>query len=166
MSGLLAGICILLVHCLAEPGYAGVDMRTRQPDPSLLPYLCGPINGCTDDEAMTWHAAVREFFPNSIDPMVRDYRGVERACYREIVELDKQDVRNCDVVVVNYVKPSVGTAMEVFYAHSIGKPIILWCAEGAEPSLSPWLRYHATCIVLSLEGAVEAIHTCAWKDPR
>ena len=131
---------------------------------SALPYLCGPINGCTDDEATTWRNRLLEIFPNAIDPMRRDYRGVERECYREVVDLDKQDVRECDVVIVNYVKPSVGTAMEVFYAHSIGKPVIVWC--GRIVSLSPWLIYHSTCAVHTIEDVVKAVERCRWSDPR
>jgi nucleoside 2-deoxyribosyltransferase len=119
-------------------------------------YLCGPINGCTDAEAMDWRAAVNHSLTvDCIDPMKRDYRGREHADYREIVDLDKRDVRSADVVLVNYVKPSVGTAMEVFYAWTLGKPVILWCAPDA--NLSPWLRYHSTSIVHSLNQAVAKV---------
>lgn len=118
-------------------------------------YLCGPINGCTDTEATKWREEVKKFYPKSIDPMVRDYRGKEADSYREIVDLDKRDVRACDCLLVNYVKPSVGTSMEVFYAWTIGKPIIILCASDAV--VSPWLRYHSTCFAHSLGEAVSAI---------
>ena len=123
------------------------------------PYLCGPINGCTDDEASTWRNQILEYYPDAIDPMVRDYRGKEAEEYREIVDLDKRDVRTCDVVLVNYTKPSVGTSMEVFYAWEIGKPVIVWCAP--DVSISPWLRYHSTCFVHTLEDALAAIERCS-----
>jgi nucleoside 2-deoxyribosyltransferase len=115
-------------------------------------YLCGPINGCTDAEATNWRERIKEHFPAAIDPMVRDYRGRETFDYREIVDLDKRDVRNADVVLVNYSKPSVGTSMEVFYAWTLGTPVVVWCEEGT--SISPWLRYHATCFVYSLAEVV------------
>lgn len=118
-------------------------------------YLCGPINGCTDEECKDWRASIRNFFPAAIDPMKRDYRGKEAESYREIVDLDKRDVRAADVVLVNYSKPSVGTAMEVFYAWTLGTPVVLWCAPDAV--LSPWLRYHSTAIVHSLDAAVSKI---------
>lgn len=120
-------------------------------------YLCGPINGCTDEEAKDWREAVKSELPNCIDPMKRDYRGVEAVAYREIVDLDKQDVRNADAILVNYVKPSVGTAMEVLYAWQLGKPIIIWCKEGE--NLSPWLRYHNTAIVHSLDDALKKLES-------
>jgi nucleoside 2-deoxyribosyltransferase len=127
-------------------------------------YLCGPINGCTDSEAMDWREAVKQsrlYMEQArfVDPMKRDYRGREHADYREIVDLDKRDVRGVDVVLVNYVKPSVGTAMEVFYAWTLGIPVVLWCAPDA--NLSPWLRYHSTIIVHSLDEAVAKIREIA-----
>lgn len=119
-------------------------------------YLCGPINGCSDDEAMTW----REWFKQNpsatefcfVDPMKRDYRGREVEDYREIVELDKKDVREVDALVVMYTQPSVGTSMEIFFAWTIGKPVIL-INESNKP-LSPWMRYHATAIVRTKELAL------------
>ena len=125
----------------------------------VRPYLCGPINGCTDSEANDWRTSVLSVYPRSINPMVRDYRGIEDVSYREIVDLDKRDVRECDVVLVNYCKPSVGTSMEVFYAWTIGTPVIVWCPEGS--SISPWLRYHSTTFVHTLDSAVDAIVRCS-----
>jgi hypothetical protein len=121
-------------------------------------YLCGPINGCTDSEASDWIEEIKGFYSEAIDPMVRDYRGKEADSYREIVDLDKKDVRNCDCLLVNYVKPSVGTAMEVFYGWTIGRPIIVLCAPDAV--ISPWLRYHSTCFVYTIDQAIAAIGRC------
>ena len=118
-------------------------------------YLCGPINGCTDSEANDWRDEVTKHFPDAINPMVRDYRGKEAVAYREIVDLDKRDVRNADIVLVNYTKPSIGTAMEVFYAWTLGTPVVVWCAEDAV--VSPWLRYHATAFIHSLKDAISKI---------
>lgn len=122
-------------------------------------YLCGPINGCTDTGCSQWRDAVKSYFPDALDPMKRDYRGREADSYREIVDLDKRDVRSVDALLVNYWQPSVGTAMEVFYAWTLGKPVILWCADNAV--LSPWLRYHSTAIVHSMEEAVSKLKEIA-----
>jgi nucleoside 2-deoxyribosyltransferase len=125
-------------------------------------YLCGPINGCTDAEANDWRNAVKSQFSDCIDPMVRDYRGKEALAYREIVDLDKRDVRQADVILVNYDKPSVGTSMEVFYAWTLGKPVIVWCRPDAV--ISPWLRYHSTCLVHSMADVIAAIERCSPSD--
>ena len=124
----------------------------------IAPYLCGPINGCTDAECVTWRKHVKKTFPRAIDPMRRDYRGRTDECYREIVDLDKQDVRRCDVVLVNYVKPSVGTSMEMFYAWTIGKPVVLWRLQGV--SVSPWLLYHSTVSGHNTGQMKEAVKRC------
>lgn len=119
-------------------------------------YLCGPINGCTDAEANDWRALVKELWSGStIDPMRRDYRGREAENVRDIVELDKIDVLSSDVVLVNYDKPSVGTAMEVLYAFERGKLVIVVAREGA--SISPWLRYHSHRICQSFNAALVQI---------
>lgn len=120
-------------------------------------YLCGPINGCTDDEACTW----REWFKNQecfidfIDPMRTDYRWSELEHYREIVELDKRDIRDSDALVVMFTKPSVGTSMEILFAWTLGKPVVV-INETNKP-VSPWMRYHATCIVRTKELALAKI---------
>ena len=119
-------------------------------------YLCGPINGCTDEECNDWRTTAKVFYPNAIDPMVRDYRGREQECYKEIVELDKDDILTSDALLVNYDKPSVGTSMEVFFAWEIlCKPTVVMCKSGT--SISPWLRYHSDAIVHSLADAVANI---------
>jgi nucleoside 2-deoxyribosyltransferase len=116
-------------------------------------YLCGPINGCTDSECMDWRQKVKSLWPAVIDPMSRDYRGRESECLREIVELDKRDIRVSDALIVNYDKPSVGTSMEVFFAWELGKPVVVVCREGAK--LSPWLVYHSTAVRHSFADALE-----------
>lgn len=122
-----------------------------QSDPVI--YLCGPINGCTDEECNDWRSLVKQLWGDRcLDPMVRDYRGKEAESYREIVELDKLDIRRADIVMVSYSKPSVGTSMEVFYAWTLGKPVVVVCSPDA--TISPWLRYHATALVHSYADAV------------
>ena len=116
-------------------------------------YLCGPINGCTDQECRDWREYVKARWGGKcIDPMVRDYRGREAEAYREIVELDKIDVAEADILLVNYDKPSVGTSMEIIYAWQLGKRVIVVCREGV--AISPWLRYHAHHLARSFDEAL------------
>lgn len=126
----------------------------------MLIYLCGPINGCTDDECKTWRDICREVFSiqhscRSIDPMRRDYRGKEQESVAEIVQLDKRDVRRCDAMLAYCPKPSVGTSMEVFYAWQLDKPVV--CIVPPNVPVSPWLKYHSTKIVQTLEEGIKAV---------
>ena len=120
-------------------------------------YLCGPINGCTDEECKDWREMVKKELgeENCLDPMRRDYRGREHTCYVEIVELDKLDILQCDYVLVNFDKPSVGTAMEILFAWMNHIPVFVVRKDGT--IVSPWLRYHTTQFFSSFESAVEEI---------
>lgn len=120
-------------------------------------YMAGPINGCSDSEANNWRKSISSKLPgvDCIDPMKRDYRGRELLDYREIVELDKLEVASADCLVVYYSKPSVGTSMEVLFAWGIGIPVLVINAQ-ANP-LSPWLMYHSTAVVESIDCAIEKI---------
>jgi len=118
-------------------------------------YLCGPINGCADNECIDWREVVKHRLHDTIDPMRRDYRGREAEYYSEIVELDKADIAASGVVLVNYDKPSVGTSMEILWAWLHKIPVVVVCCEDA--SISPWLRYHASKIVHSFDEAIDWI---------
>ncbi len=118
-------------------------------------YLCGPINACSDQECSDWRNEVKTWGFDTLDPMRRDYRGKENDCVKEIVELDKVDVVNSDVILVNYVKPSVGTSMEILYAFERGKLIVVVADKDA--NISPWLKYHSQYIINSFKEAKEII---------
>jgi nucleoside 2-deoxyribosyltransferase len=120
-------------------------------------YLAGPIFQCTDAEASDWRKDVElKLGPAFIclDPMARDYRGREAECVKEIVEGDKADIDAADVLLVNHVKPSVGTSMEILYAFERGKPVVIVAALPA----SPWLHYHARALVPTIDEAVAFVH--------
>ncbi len=123
-------------------------------------YLCGPINGCTDEEASDWRNMVKPYLNgDTIDPMRRDYRGVEQEQYQQIVELDKVDVAQADVILASVPKPSVGTSMEILYAWQLGKLVVLVFPDHeAMDGCSPWLRYHAHAMFRSYLGAARYIN--------
>jgi nucleoside 2-deoxyribosyltransferase len=108
-------------------------------------YLCGPINGRTDADATNWREAVKAAWSGEcLDPMRRDYRAreLEPGIAAEIVEGDFDDLHACDGVIVFFDKPSVGTAMEVFYAkHTLRKPVVV--IDASDKPLSPWLIHHS-----------------------
>ena len=121
-------------------------------------YLCGPIFNCIDEECKDWRKYMIEHTPHVtfLDPMRRDYRGIETESYLDIVEKDKVDVGLCDVLVVNHnpEKASVGTSMETLYAWERGKYIIVVCPDAP---LTPWLRYHSHAIVHTYDSAIDEL---------
>lgn len=122
-------------------------------------YLAGPIFGCKDSECADWRALATQVLGahRVFDPMVRDYRGREQepGIAKTIVETDKQDIAWARVVLVYFDHPSVGTSMEVLYAWEHGKPVVVANVTGRP--VSPWLQYHATTIVTSLDDAIAAV---------
>jgi len=121
-------------------------------------YLAGPINGCTDSECNDWRTEIKRLHANCLDPMARDYRGREQENCEGIVRGDKEDINACDVVIVWYERPSVGTSMEVLYAWERGKPVIIIDRSGKP--LSPWLAYHSVAVCANADEAV----TTALRD--
>ena len=115
-------------------------------------YLAGPIMGCTDREARDWRAeATRILGPeNVLDPMVRDYRGNEDANVDVIVEGDKADIDSCTAILAYCPHPSVGTSMEILYAHERGIPVHAVVNRGSQ--VSPWLRYHAESVTHNVKA--------------
>lgn len=119
-------------------------------------YLAGPIFGCGDAQCRDWRARASELLgaQNVLDPMIRDYRGREDepGVAEEIVEQDKADIRSANAMIVYFDHPSVGTAMEVLHAYNIGLGIVVVNVNGGR--LSPWLTYHATTVVPTVDDAV------------
>ena len=89
--------------------------------------------------------------------MDRDYRGreLEQHIADEIVEQDKADIESSDTVLVYFDRPSVGTAMEIYFAKMLRKFIVVVDVSGAP--LSPWLVYHSDRIVKTLDEAIELL---------
>lgn len=120
-------------------------------------YLAGPINGRSDQEVFGWRREAAEALSGFevIDPARRDFRGLERSSACDIVELDKKDIDSCDILLAYAVTHSVGTSMEVLYAHAhpLKKTVVVVLSKNA----SPWLIYHSDYQVGSLSEAVQLI---------
>lgn len=120
-------------------------------------YLCGPINGRSDDDCKGWREYAKERLTATVDPMARDYRGreLDPGISREIVENDKRDIDACDALLVFYDKPSVGTSMEILYSWDRRKRIVV--VNKSDKPLSPWLVYHASEVYSDLDTAIAAL---------
>ena len=152
-------------------------------------YLCGPIAGCSDTEAHDWRDWVKEQVEDKghyrskeglqlgwaecLDPMRRDYRntglankddsGMPDWVVKEIVELDKVDIQESNVLLANMLpdKSKTGSNMEIIYAWQLGKLVVIVLPE--DKPISPWHRYHAHKIVHTLQDALDYIHNGHWR---
>ena len=119
-------------------------------------YLCGPIMDEHEGQARTWRETAKKLLGKNfilLDPMRRNFKDREVDSANEIVEFDLQDVRDADIILVNYNKNSIGTAMEVFYAsHDLNKFVIAFTPFTFKDS-NPWMVRFCTKLHPSLEVA-------------
>ncbi len=111
-------------------------------------------------EAKEWREEAKKLLHDRffiLDPMRRDFKDNEVDSANEIVEFDLQDIRDADIILVNYNKPSIGTAMEVFYAsHDLGKFVVAF-SPLPFADCNPWMVKFTTKILPSLESAITYI---------
>ena len=125
-------------------------------------YLSGPIMDEHAGAAREWRECAKSLLAGRyrlLDPMRRKFVDREVDSANEIVEFDLLDVRNADIILVNYSRPSIGTSMEVFYAsHVLGKFVVAF-SPYVYRECSPWMVRYCTKILGSLEEAAEYIAT-------
>ena len=114
-------------------------------------YLAGPP--FADEYRARAAALARAAGWEPVDPMRRDYRGSTEGHEREIVEGDLADIRSCDVVLASFTHPDEGTAMEAWYAHSRGVPVVVYTGGSWA---HPWTVFVARSVHVTLEDAVRA----------
>ena len=115
-------------------------------------YLAGPP--ASDDYRSRASALVRSAGWDPVDPFRRDYRGRTQGEEAEIVEGDLEDIRSCESVLADFTVPDEGTAMEAWYARSVGKRVVAYTG-GAEPH--PWTVYVADAVCDELDSAVRML---------
>lgn len=120
-------------------------------------YLSGAMLGCADAECRDWREYAKLHLKGAaLDPMIRDYRANPMDGMTDMVENDKADIDACNIVLVNFVKPSVGTSMEVLYGWERGKKVVLVAPR--DTVVSPWLIYHSHHVFHTIEEAVAFIN--------
>jgi nucleoside 2-deoxyribosyltransferase len=123
-------------------------------------YLCGPIMDEHEGVARAWRDEAKKRLADHfklLDPMRRNFKDREVDSANEIVEFDLQDIRDADIVLVNYSKNSIGTSMEVFYAsHDLRKFVVGFSPFSYQDS-SPWMVRFCTKILPTLEEACHYI---------
>lgn len=122
-------------------------------------YLGGGIMDLSVNESNGWRINAtkqleKEF--NILNPMRRNFRDCEFQSQNEIVQLDKNDIINSDILLVNGTKPSWGTAMEVLFAFEKHKIIVTFTGDSFGKT-SPWVVFHSTRITKTLNEAIQYI---------
>jgi nucleoside 2-deoxyribosyltransferase len=114
-------------------------------------YLAGPpfAEEYRSRAATALHAAGHE----PVDPMRRDFRGRTEGLEAEIVTGDLADIDSCDVVLADFTRPDEGTAMETWYAHSRGIPVVAYTGGS---TAHPWTVYVARSVHAALADAIAA----------
>jgi nucleoside 2-deoxyribosyltransferase len=115
-------------------------------------YLAGPPHA--DEYRRRAAALVRELGWEPVDPMRRDFRGRTQGREAVIVEGDLADIDSCDAVLAAFTAADEGTAMEAWYANSVGKRVVAYTG-GTPPH--PWTVYVADAVHAELEAAVRAL---------
>jgi nucleoside 2-deoxyribosyltransferase len=115
-------------------------------------YLAGPPYA--DEYRRRAARLIRDRGWEHVDPMRRDFRGRTHGRERELVEGDLADIDSCDAVLAAFSQPDEGTAMEAWYAHRRGTPVVVYTG-GTPPH--PWTIYVATQVCAELEQAVAAL---------
>jgi len=123
-------------------------------------YLCGPIMWCSESESTEWRSQAKSLLGDAfelLDPMRRNFKDNEVDSANEIVEFDLQDVRDADILLVNYSKPSIGTSMEVFYASYDLNKFIVAFSPFTFSDCNPWMVKFCTKILPTVNDAVTYI---------
>ncbi len=125
-------------------------------------YLSGPIMDEHEGTAREWREEAKKLLGERfrlLDPMRRKFVDRQVDSANEIVEFDLQDVRDADLLIVNYNRASIGTSMEVFFAaHNLGKFVVAFSPLEYK-DCSPWMAKFCTKILPDLESAAEYINT-------
>jgi len=124
-------------------------------------YLSGPIMDEHEGVAREWRETAKQLLGEHfqlLDPMRRKFVDRQVDSANEIVEFDLQDVRDADLLLVNYNRASIGTSMEVFFAaHDQGKFVVAFSPLEFK-DCSPWMAKFCTKILPDLESAADYIN--------
>jgi len=136
-------------------------------------YLAGPMEDCTSNHMKGWRDEVAFMLTHSgiesLDPTRRvsahdqltanlqDLTKTLNVCKR-IFKQDMQDIADSRIVVADVRRDSgrgTGTSMELMFAHTKNKIILLWANEG--DFVHPFYEAVATEKHFSIDDVIEAV---------
>ncbi len=139
----------------------GLEIPSQIPPRGFTVYLAGPIHGKSDSEAIDWRKASERALHRlgymTRNPMDRDYRGREgeEGIKDLIVEGDKEDIENSDIILAYIPDPSAGTSMEILFGNTKGLLIIAIVPDLEKAS--PWIHYHTDELYTTFEEAYASL---------
>jgi nucleoside 2-deoxyribosyltransferase len=119
-------------------------------------YLSGGIKDFKYYEQHEW----RNFAKDKLCHICIDPTTYEGETTEELVELDKSYIDKSDALLVFFIRPSVGTSMEILYAYERNIPV--YVVNEANRDLSPWMIYHAKKIFNTLKEACECLNSSSF----
>jgi hypothetical protein len=140
-----------------------------------LVYLSGPITGLNYQGSTDWREYVTRSFPphiQGVSPMrgkryLNDGKVIENGRFTfplstdsAINSRDRFDTLRSTAILVNLLGAtmgSLGTAMEIAWAHDHGIPIIAAMEPEGNPHDHPMIRSCINVLVTSLDEAIEAV---------
>lgn len=124
-------------------------------------FLSGPMRGVPRPESLAWRNKAKSLLEPHFK-VLHALRGREEketfTDPRGAVIRDKSDIIRSDIIIVNDDNPDasmVGTAMEIFFAHSLNKVVIVF---GDGHPNDYWLNYHSHIRVKTLEEACAVVN--------
>lgn len=134
-------------------------------------YLSGAMGGLSIEEQNKWRTRLKNAIlygdydftkfpifhsPPEYYPWIEDINQSERKSEREVMEFDLYQVRNADLIIVNFTNPSsIGTAMELMLAKELHIPIIGLNADNKE--LHSWLTESCLRICDNMKELVDHV---------
>jgi nucleoside 2-deoxyribosyltransferase len=129
-------------------------------------YLAGPVDNCSEKEQTMWRHVVKQTKSEYtfLDPMHYEVDVVRgKRTINKVIELEKGDIIDCDVLLAYPWKSSSGTAMEIMYAYMLNKDfrrnnkIHIVVVSDKASYLSPWISHHSTIVVPDFHEAFQWI---------
>ena len=124
-------------------------------------FLGGPMKGVDRKAALAWRKEATRLLSKKFK-VLHALRGREKhetfSDSRAAVVRDLSDIKNSDILLVNDTTKNcsmIGTSMEVFFAHELKRPVIVF---GDAHAGDYWLDYHSHMRVKDLRAACNVLN--------
>lgn len=143
-----------------------------------LVYLAGPISGLSYEDATQWRLDVAEklhrywikclsplygkHYLKDVEKIADTYENIALSSAKGITSRDRFFCQQADVLFVNLLgaeKVSIGTVMEIAWADSYGKPIVLVIEESGNVHDHGMIREVSAFRVSTIDAGIQIVTT-------